>query len=117
MFHYLDNDGVESDLTFQMRFYTPYTGIGMGSAGDPSGAYLFKPQNNISDGPDQSLPYSTFEKLEHYTSELVNCYTLYHSNAAGESYILFLRWFEDTTVLEWEVRMQGIPENKVDGSP
>ena len=95
-------------LGFSLKLYHPANGTDTykGSDNDASGAYIFKPMQNDT----KKYPYSAFKTVDSFKGNVVNAIVLqYASDSISELYTAIIRMFPHTQVIEFEVKLHGIP--------
>ena len=108
MFDYKGQDGVEHKLGFSLKLYHPSNGSDTyaHSDNDPSGAYIFKPMQNDT----RKYPYSSFKTVDSFKGDVINAIVLQYASASiSEMFTVIIRMFPHTQVIEFEVKLHGIP--------
>ena len=91
-----------------MKNYHPANGTDTyaHSDNDASGAYIFKPMENDTN----KYPYSAFKVVDSFKGDVVNAIVLqYASESISEIYTVIIRMFQHTQVIEFEIKLHGIP--------
>lgn len=102
--------GVKSDMKFALQYYNPSVGTDGYADSDnvASGAYIFKPKRGDTD----KKAYSVYKSQETYegANTGIKAFNLYFTDDAKlRMYTAMIRLVPDTTIVEWEVQLHGIP--------
>ena len=109
-FNYKSLDGADYQLGFSLKKYHPADGKDdyKTSGNEPSGAYIFKPIR----GDSGKHPYSTFKTIKSYKGKVVDAMVLqYASDDITEIYTVIIRMVPGSKLIEFEVKLHGIPVN------
>ena len=63
----------------------------------------------MEDGISESLRYSNISSVEYLNTSIVSIIKLNYTNSLNESAIVYARLYNKNNLIEWTVRLNGIP--------